>query len=345
MGWSGHFGRLAKDRRFRIVAVSDRLETNRDRAVAACGGTAFADAGELLGRMDELGVELVVNALPSNVHVEIGLATLAAGRHTVIEKPLAADAAGAERIARASAAAGRQVFVFHNRRFAKWARYLKSVVEDGTLGRAFQISMHMVVPFARRNDWQALRRMNGGLLRNHGTHWFDLALHLVGGPVRDIWGDAKLVCAAGDADDHCKVVFRAGDGCVVDTVFSTAAKIHLPALVIFGTHGTLVVGDMQSVATLHTFDPAAQPPVGVDPGVQKRYQGAPIELRETAVDLKSLPPAGDFYDNVHDVLRGDARPGVPLDQVIEVHRIIDVALSRGVADWREEPLREQSGQA
>jgi predicted dehydrogenase/type 1 glutamine amidotransferase len=338
MGWSGHFERMAKDPRYRVAAVADQVEANRSRAVERCGCAAFADAAELLARVDELDVELVVNVLPSNFHVDLGVAALSAGRHVVIDKPVAPDAAGAVRLAEAAARSGRRLFAHHNRRFAKNARYLRGVVDGGVLGRVFQMSVNATVPFSRRNDWQTLQRTAGGLLRNHGTHWLDLAMSLFGAPATDVWGDAKLIVAAGDAEDHYRVVYRAPGGCVVDLMGSTACRVDLPLVVLFGTHGTLST-DCNAAASLWTFDPKAQAPVDVDLGRQEKYQGPEIPLQETQVDLKSLPAAGDFYDNVHDVLRRDAAPGVPLDQVIEIHRVIDLILARKVGDWREPQLR------
>jgi predicted dehydrogenase/type 1 glutamine amidotransferase len=338
MGWNGHFERLAGDPRFRVVAVADTIKATRARAREKCHCAAFADAAQVLAKLDELDVELVVNVLPSDLHVEFGLAALKARRHVVIDKPVAPDMAGVVRLIEAAAYAGKRLLAHHNRRFAKNAQYLRQVIETGAIGRVFQMTVNMASPFSRRNDWQTLQRMYGGLLRNHGTHWLDLALYLFGAPGSDVWGDAKLVTAAGDAEDHYKVVYRAPGGCLVELLGSTACAVKLPTVVLFGTHGTLTT-DYRTTATLQTFDSRALPPLDVDLGVHDRYQGRAVPLQETRVDLNALLPTGDFYDNVFEVLRRGAAPGVPLDHLVEIHRIVDVVLSRKVSDWREEPLR------
>ena len=48
-----HFERSARDPHFRVVAVADRIEAHRTPAVERCGCSAFADATELLARVDQ----------------------------------------------------------------------------------------------------------------------------------------------------------------------------------------------------------------------------------------------------------------------------------------------------
>jgi predicted dehydrogenase len=335
MGWGSHFEPLAKDERYAVVAAADQSEENRERAAELCGCETFADAGEVLARAGELELELAVNALPSHVHVPVGIASLEAGVHTVIEKPLAPDTAGVEALIAAADKAGRHLLAHHNRRFTKPYCALRQAAERGVLGRIFQLTINMHGEFMRRNDWQTLRRMNGGLLRNHGTHWIDLALYVIGEPVTDVWGDCKLISSAGDAEDHAKILFRTESGCLVDITCSCACKVDgkVPLFVMYGTAGTLV-SDSDDQFTLEWFDPAAQEPVGVDLGQQPKYSGEKIELTEEIIDVRETDTGGSYYDNVVEVLRRGGRPRVVLSQVLDVHRVIDRVDAGGVADWR-----------
>jgi predicted dehydrogenase len=225
--------------------------------------------------------------------------------------------------------------VHHNRRFDKRYCALKQVAEDGKLGRIFHLTLNMHGNFMRRNDWQTLQSMNGGLLRNHGVHWVDLALYVLGGPVTDVWGDRKLICAAGDAEDHTKILFRVGDGCVVDITCTCASKADgkVPDIVMYGTAGTLVA-DGGEQFTIQSFDPSEQPAVAVDFEPHEQYSGACIETQETTIDVTATDTGGDYYDNVVEVLREGAPPRVPVDQVLDVHRVLDGVGEKPVGDWR-----------
>jgi predicted dehydrogenase len=335
MGWGSHFEPLLRDERYTVVAVADRLDANQQRAIDASGCLAFPDAADVLARAKELDLELAVNVLPSNQHVEVGLATLGAGLHTVIEKPLASDASGVEALMAAAAEAGKHLLVHHNRRFSKPYCTLKQVADSGVLGRLFQLTINMTADFMRRNDWQTLRRMNGGLLRNHGTHLIDLALYVLDEPVADVWGDCKLICSAGDAEDHAKILFRTRSGCVVDITCSTACKAdeRVPGIVLYGTTGTLVSRDWEEFV-IHSFDAAAQPAVAVDFAPRERYGGEKVELTSTTLNAGDTETGGTYYENVADVLRKGAQPRVPPGQALDVYRVIDAADTAGVADWR-----------
>jgi len=335
MGWGAHFERLNKDERYEVVAVADRLDANRKRATDVGDCAAFSEATDVLARAGELDLELAVNVLPSHVHVELGLAALAAGLHTVIEKPLAPSAAGVEQLIAAAEKADRHLLAHHNRRFLKLYCAVKQAADSGKLGRIFQLTINMNGDFSRRNDWQTLKKMNGGLLRNHGSHWIDMALYVLGEPVTDVWGDCKQICAAGDTEDHAKILFRTASGCVVDITCSCASKTErkVPQFVMYGTSGTLV-SDGDNRLIIESFDASAQPAVAVDLGPHGKYSGEKIATTCSVVDVRATNTGGGYYDNVVEVLREGAEPRVALDQVLDVYRVIDKAGAAGTADWR-----------
>lgn len=91
-----------------LAGVCD-LRRDVAEAVAAEHGTrAVGDAGELAAAVDAM-----VLAVPTVLHAEIGCGLLARGLHLLVEKPLAADLAGADRLIAAAAAAGRVLAVGH----------------------------------------------------------------------------------------------------------------------------------------------------------------------------------------------------------------------------------------
>jgi predicted dehydrogenase len=55
--------------------------------------------------------------------------------------------------------------------------------------------------FARRDDWQSLRRYGGGMLNNYGAHAIDQVLQLIGYDIRRVFCNLRLVASLGDADE------------------------------------------------------------------------------------------------------------------------------------------------
>jgi predicted dehydrogenase len=94
------------------VAAVDIDTARAGEAAAAHGAEALSDYHELAGRVDA-----AVVAAPTSVHAEIGCWLLEAGIDVLVEKPIAADLAGAERLIGAAEKAGRILQVGHLERF------------------------------------------------------------------------------------------------------------------------------------------------------------------------------------------------------------------------------------
>ncbi|MCU1529066.1 MAG: oxidoreductase, partial [Frondihabitans sp.] len=116
----------------RVVAVGSR-SAERAAAFAAKHG-AERSYGSYEQLVSDPRVDVVYVASPHSEHEEHALLAIAAGKHVLIEKPIAVDAAGARRIADAARAAG--VFVTE----AMWTRYrpqsdiVRQILERGDLG-------------------------------------------------------------------------------------------------------------------------------------------------------------------------------------------------------------------
>src|SRR4051812_47979894 len=84
-------------------------------------------------------VDVVVVASPNRFHVPLAEAAIAAGRHVVVDKPLAVTAAEARRRARAARAAGVVPPPSHNRRWDDDFLTLRRTLEEGRLGRVLSV--------------------------------------------------------------------------------------------------------------------------------------------------------------------------------------------------------------
>ena len=101
-GWDIH-ARLLEPlaEHYTVTAVVDGDPARRDEAVDRFDCAAYATYEDLLA---DPGVELVVVALPSHFHADAAVAGLAAGKHVVVEKPMATSLADADRMVAAAAA-------------------------------------------------------------------------------------------------------------------------------------------------------------------------------------------------------------------------------------------------
>jgi len=145
---------------------------------------AYTDYRELLARDD---IELVDICTTDEVHAEIAVAALQAGKHALIEKPFATTAAEGQGIIDAANAAGRRAMCAQSMRWAPKMRAAKGLIDGGRIGApVFVRFCQPSSPFWRPEQADAYRdRAAEWLLVHNGMHSFDLLSWLLGSlPVR-----------------------------------------------------------------------------------------------------------------------------------------------------------------
>jgi len=304
-GWSNHFQTLAKQPEYQVVAVADAVPERRAEAERALPCTAYPDYAGLLrdGR-----VELCVVCTPSFSHAEIAGAALRAGRHVLVEKPMASSVAEVDALIAAAAAAGRVLTVFQNRRLDADFVRVQQILASGVLGPVHLIRMGRH-GYQRRSDWQTVRRLGGGQLGNWGAHVLDQALLLLGGGYRELFADLQHTVSAGDAEDHVKVVLRGGDGLVLDVEITSACAYPQPNWLIMGRFGSLT--GSTSRLEWRYYDPAALPALVADEGpAADRAYGRPEEIpwRSETAEVRGGNTTVAYYER----LRATLREGAPL---------------------------------
>lgn len=322
-GWNIHIKCLKENPRFRVVEVADPDPIRRAEAEQELGCQTYATRDDLLSRGSS---SLVAVATPNTCHEEDALAVCRSGRDCVLEKPVAMNYAGAVRVAEAYAASGRHVFPHHQHLFSKEHQTLKSIVGSGRLGDIFEIRYHWV-SFARRNDWQTLRKNGGGHLNNHGPHALSTMLDLLDAPLTSLAGNASHIKDAGDADDHVSLMLRATNGRSGILMLSTCCAAALPKFVILGSAGSAWPAKEAGKVQVKFFNPSEAPAIEVrdGPAAGRAYgSGDQLPWREETLDMASMPDF-TFYDNVADVLEERAQQLVTIESAIEVARALEWA--------------------
>ncbi|AYY14001.1 gfo/Idh/MocA family oxidoreductase [Actinobacteria bacterium YIM 96077] len=304
-GWNIHAAGLAQLDRCDVVAAADPAAERRAEAGERFGCATYATPEELI---DDDRVELAVVATPSHTHVPLAVAALEAGKHVVVEKPLAQTVSEVDTMVAAAERAGRVLTCFHNRRFDPELLAIRDVIASGRLGELILIRRNLG-RFARRADWQALRSMGGGELPNTASHLLDQVLTLLDdGPV-ELCADLRRAVSAGDAEDHVQLVLKPGTGPTVEVLSSSAVAFTQPDWLIAGTSGSLLSQD--NTMTVRWFDPATLPPLEADEGMApgRRYgTGEQIDWQEetTVLDPPTEARTLHYYERLAATLRDGA---------------------------------------
>ncbi len=129
-------------------------------------------------------IDLIVVGTPNDSHVQYAEAALKAGKHVVVDKPLAPTSGEANHLIDLAARLGLVLAPFHNRRFDGDFQTVKKLIHAGTLGRIVTVNSHMdrFRPMQRPNSWKEEGGPASGLLFDLGPHLLDQALALFGTP-------------------------------------------------------------------------------------------------------------------------------------------------------------------
>lgn len=154
----------------------------------------FKDYHEMLalGELDAVSV-----ALPNWLHAPVTLDALRAGKHVLVEKPMALNAQEAQQMKEAAEEAGLKLMVQFNYRFTPPAQVMKRYVENGETGEIYfaRTGWHRNRGIPKFGSWFGQRaKAGGGPLIDLGVHRLDLALWLMGHP--------KPVSVCGATYDH-----------------------------------------------------------------------------------------------------------------------------------------------
>jgi predicted dehydrogenase len=175
------YAKLA-DQGVRIVAVSDVNEATARAAAEKFGvENVYTEYKELLKRDD---IHAVSVCTPNFLHKQPTVDALEAGKHVLVEKPIAVNAQEGQEMVDAARRTGRKLQVGLNHRFSPGAQALKKMIEAGDLG---EIYFARATAMRRRGipGWGVFTqkdKQGGGPLIDIGVHILDLTLFLMGHP-------------------------------------------------------------------------------------------------------------------------------------------------------------------
>jgi UDP-N-acetylglucosamine 3-dehydrogenase len=146
-----HLRLLAGHQDVELVLVADPVQDSLAAAVASVpGARGAADALATLRHDDALALDALVIASPTTTHLPLALAAIERGIAVLVEKPLAATPAEADRIVEASAEHGVPVAVGHVERFNPVVLELGRLLDEGWLSTVYAITSRRAGPFPAR---------------------------------------------------------------------------------------------------------------------------------------------------------------------------------------------------
>ncbi len=301
-------------------------------SVALPAASLLPDLGALLSlpRLD-----LVVIATPNDLHEAQALAALAAGKHVVVDKPMALASSGADRLIQAASESSVMLSAFHNRRWDSDFLTLKRVLDAGTLGpvHSFEARWNRYRPTVP-DRWRESALHGGGVLFDLGTHLIDQALLLFGMPDW-LQADIHAQRVGASVDDAFELRMGKGRMRIVLGAGSLAAEPG-PR---FRVQGEL--GSYTSEALDPQEDQSRAGMMPADAAFGLPSQGHGGHIVEGATDRASTVPSErgrwtGYYQAVRRAVENGDAPPVEAGQARQVLQVIEAARQssqRGARVW------------
>jgi predicted dehydrogenase len=222
----GHFGRyhalkVAASKRATLVGVHDP-DTERAKAIGWEVGAPDLGFDALLAAADAL-----IIAAPAEAHHALAAAALRAGKHVLVEKPIAATLAEADDLAALAAARQLVLQVGHLERFSAAHAAL-----SGRLGAPLYIDALRIAPFKPRGT-------DVSVILDLMIHDLDLVLALVAAPIESV--DAVGAAVASPHEDIANARIRFATGAVATITASRIAQRTERRMRIFARDGTMAI--------------------------------------------------------------------------------------------------------
>lgn len=320
--------------RIEVTAIIDPDPVRRDHLAASTGAPSFTSLADAIDSANDT-FDAVDIAVPHDLHEPVAIEALEAGKHVLLEKPMALDPDGGARILAVAATRPDQVFLV-----AEQSQYWPDVIEaarlidDGAIGRTL---------FARACYWDRgvlpqdlapddpvpwrfrLDKAGGGLAIDGGAHWIR--------PLRMLLGEIEAVIGVtgrhvepmeGESWLQALLRFRSGVTATFEALASNSPLAPAELFRVTGTGGELVIPGpdfRDAELQLHNAEhPNGATVFHLDRGRADSYG------RELA----------DFADAVLD----GTTPAAPAEDSLAELRTA-LALYRSVASGRWEPVWDQ----
>lgn len=226
--------------RAEIAGVYDPVQASAQAFARQHACAVYATLDQMLA---DPTLDVVNICTPSSTHAELAVAAARAGKHVVVEKPLAIHLEDAQAVVQAQEETGVQICVISQLRFSPDVQALHDALAQQAFGRLVLGSLSMRYSrseeYYRNGGWRGRWATDGGgALMNQGIHGLDLLCYLCG-PVKRVHAEARTLLHSIEVEDTLCATLEFENGGLGVLEVSTAIRPgHARRIEISGTAGS-----------------------------------------------------------------------------------------------------------
>lgn len=219
-------------------------------------------------------VEIVDIVTSSGSHASITREALQAGKHVLVEKPMAMTSAEADELIALAKSKGLTLGVVSQRRFEDQHEAVKKTVDSGAIGKLLLVEVSC--PYFRDQayydsaDWRGKIATDGGAIMNQGIHSVDLMMWFAG-PAKSVLGKTATQTHRMEAEDLALAIVTFESGAFGTIMASTSIQPGFtPCLNLYGEKGSI---KLEGASITHWTVPGVPKPEFAAPQASAAVRG------------------------------------------------------------------------
>lgn len=309
-----------------LVAVCDIIPEKAQAFADKYGAKPYTSYEEMLEKED---LDVVTIATESDLHAPIGIAAAKAGKHVMVEKPMAMTLESADELIRTCHESGVKLAVIHQNRFNKSVKLMRQALEEGRFGNLTHgqatVRWNRDDNYYAQAPWRGTKLQDGGVLMNQSIHNIDL-LQWTFGPVESVFGYTRTAMRKIEMEDVGTAVIKFKNGAlgIIEAASTIYPKNIEETLNVFGETGSVIIGGI-AVNRIETWE----------------FPNSEEEKQQIFASQESDPPNvygfghREIIKDMIDAIREDRTPAIPGE---EGRKALEIILAIYKCQETKEPV-------
>ncbi|MCQ2427308.1 MAG: Gfo/Idh/MocA family oxidoreductase [Clostridia bacterium] len=321
-GWHTRF--LLESDVARLCGIYDINPAKRELAVAN-GIKAYSSEEELLADPE---ISIVTIATPNDVHAEIAIRALRAGKNVISEKPVTINSKELDAVIAVAEETGKLFTVHQNRRWDCDYLMMKQAYHRPEFGKVFRIESRIQGSRGIPGDWRAEKAHGGGMIYDWGVHLIDQMLQIVDDKkIKAVYCKCENIIGA-ECDEGFRLDIMFEDDVTGHIEVGTHNFLSLPRFYLTGTCGAAVIEDWRDrtkCLCVKEWNDGPVKPVVTAAGMTKTMAPrAEDSLNEFYIE-RPASDVHDYYRNFVAATRGEASQIVTHAEMRRVMKVMESA--------------------
>lgn len=277
--------------------------------------------------LSDESVDLVTVAIPNDVHKDVVIQCLLAGKNVICEKPVALSSAEFAEMVDAAHKSGKLFTVHQNRRWDVDFLAMKQLYQSGEIGEVFNIESRIHGSRGIPSDWRGEKAYGGGMLLDWGVHLIDQILQIYTQKI------TKLYCRFEhttnfEVDDGFKLELTFENGAQAYIEVGTYNFIALPRFYMQAKDGSALITDWREkcqVVRCKAWHESDVLPVQTAAGLTKTMAPRDEVTTDTYEIERPHSDVHDFYRNFCAAIEGKEEQLIKHDEVMRVMKVMEAS--------------------